>query len=111
MHRRAFYFIMLGTKGFVIFAFCAQADEHVLSRRVCHRPQTMQRFASSPYWRSALRAARTSFIPFFIQFLRSAARDTCPWTFDARAKQGMRPLFADEARPCSIYGAAVLEVR
>jgi hypothetical protein len=33
----------------MIFAFCAQADEHVLSRRVCHRPQTMQRFASSPY--------------------------------------------------------------
>src|SRR6516165_10560916 len=30
----------------------------------------MQRFASSPYWRSALRAPRTSFIPFFIQCLR-----------------------------------------
>jgi hypothetical protein len=60
MYRRAFYFILLGK----IFAFCAQADEHVLSRRVCHRPQTMQRFASSPYRRSALRAPRTSFICF-----------------------------------------------
>ena len=76
MYRRAFCFILLGTKGFVtfaywlpalgtkVFAFCAQADEHVLSRRVCHRPQTMQRFASSPYRRSALRAPRTSFICF-----------------------------------------------
>ena len=59
------YFVRVEEK---IFAFCAQADEHVLSRRVCHRPQTTQRLASSPYWRSALRAPRTSLIPCFIQF-------------------------------------------
>jgi hypothetical protein len=35
---------------------------------------------------------------------------TCFWRFGPRAKQGMQPLFADEVRPCSIYGAAFLEV-
>ena len=30
----------------------------------------------------------------------------CFWKFGPRAKQGMRPLLADEVRPCSIYGEA-----
>src|SRR6516225_5235084 len=38
---------------------------------------------------------------------------TCLFSMSApRAKQGMRPLFADEIRPCSIYGAVgVLEAQ
>ena len=44
---------------------------------------------------------------------RCAVVATCPfWMSAPRAKQGMRPLFADEVRPCSIYGAVgVLEAR
>ena len=37
-------------------------------------------------------------------------RATYLWMSGLRAKQGMRPLLAHEARPCSIYGEAVMEV-
>src|SRR5262249_48363687 len=36
---------------------------------------------------------------------------TCLWMSGPRAKRGMPPLPAHEARPCSIYGEAFLEVR
>src|SRR6516225_7738310 len=40
----------------------------------------------------------------------NAPTATCGWMSGPRATQGMRPLLAHEARPCSIYGEAVLEV-
>src|SRR5262249_55053539 len=84
-----------GVHGFSMWNFCHARMSAFGTKRTSRRARSMSAFGGKAD----------------IVKSHNAPTATCRWKSGPRAKQGMRPLLAHEARPCSIYGEAVLEVR